>query len=257
MTEPHPPSTLPTVKVRAERSLVSRVTRFFESLGLLNKGSADSPATPSAEQAASTAGVNTNSLNVTRVSGLGTLVASVGAAAIAVFSVDKKTDPPAVVMAAYISVGVIVAAALVTVGIIITADIRSRVALSNAAPRENTQQAASATPTPATSPTASSVVAVWRQAVGILRGVLDDLQRQPTEVTAAWLDASASTGIVAELKPSADQQPLHAQLQAGHSHFLESLGKLLDECDATKRDAALASLRKLVDLMDRALRARV
>jgi len=53
-------------------------------------------------------------------------VAAVGAAAIALFNVDKNKDPHTVVAAAYASVGIIVAAALITAGIIVVADIRAR-----------------------------------------------------------------------------------------------------------------------------------
>jgi hypothetical protein len=105
-------------------------TRAFESVGLLNKGSADSAATPEAGDAAQTAGVSSNALNVTRVGGLAALIVGAGAAAIAIFNVNKATDNASIVVAAYVSVGAIVAAALLTAAVIISSDIRARVAVN-------------------------------------------------------------------------------------------------------------------------------
>jgi hypothetical protein len=63
---------------------------------------------------------------VTRVGGLTALIASAGAAALAIFNVHKGVDQASVVVAAYVSVGAIVAASLLTAAIIISADIRAR-----------------------------------------------------------------------------------------------------------------------------------
>jgi hypothetical protein len=221
------------------------IALVFEWLGILNKGSTTSAPTPPAGEAAKTAGVNTNSLNVTRVGGLGTFVGSIGVSALALFSVDDK-DPPIVIMAAYISVGVIVAAAVVTVGLIITADIRSRVALTATTP------AAVAVAGTTTSPD-SSLVADWRQVVATLRSVVECLQRPEQDMTDAWLDASASAGKVAGREPAAGQQSLHARLQAGHALFMDKLRKLTDATGDSERTAVLAGLRELVLSMERSL----
>lgn len=112
--------------------LAHAVATFFESIGLLNKGSADANAVPTAAEAAQVQPIVSNSLNVTRVGGLAALVTSVGAVALAIFNVNKKTDPAIVVMAAYLGAGAIVVAALLTAAIIIAADVRSRTAVATA-----------------------------------------------------------------------------------------------------------------------------
>jgi hypothetical protein len=114
---------------RAPGGLAHAVTTFFESIGLLNKGSADAKAVPDASEAAKIQPIVSNSLNVTRVGGLAALVTSVGAAALAIFNV-KKTDPAMVVMAAYLGAGAIVVAALLAAAIIISADVRARTAVA-------------------------------------------------------------------------------------------------------------------------------
>ncbi|HUI62575.1 MAG TPA: hypothetical protein VLX90_20270, partial [Steroidobacteraceae bacterium] len=118
-------------------------------MGLLNAGSSKSAPTPTTDEAAKTAGVSTNSLNVTRVGGVTSLIVAVGAAAMAVFNVNKAKDDFHIVVAAYVSVGLIIAAALFAVAIIISADIKSRVTINMAAPASSgsssAQLAASAT----------------------------------------------------------------------------------------------------------------
>jgi hypothetical protein len=220
---------------------VKVATTIFESLGVLNKGSADAPAMPSPEQAAKTTGISTNTLNATRVSGLAAVIASVGAAALAIFNVNKATDKPSVVVAAYISVGAIIASALLTVAIIVSADIRSRVSANTAA-----LQAATATG-------ATLFVETWRHAVEDLKNVLARLQRHPDDVYDAWLDASASSGPTGQLKPTPDQQSLHARLLAGQSRILSELENLIPEADGTKRGRILAEIQRLIDSMERSL----
>lgn len=112
-------------------SLVTWVTQFAERLGLLNKGSANTTA-PTASESAAVQPVTSNSLNVTRVGGVTTLIAAAGGAALLIFNVNKAKDPASIVVAAYISTGIIVAAALVTVAIIIVADIRARASIAAA-----------------------------------------------------------------------------------------------------------------------------
>jgi len=104
---------------------------FGEVLGLLNKGSANAPAAPGGGTSAPA--VSANSLNITRVGGVGAVISAAGGAALLLFNVNKPHEPSSETVAAYISVGVIVAAALVTVAMIIVADIRSRTGLASVA----------------------------------------------------------------------------------------------------------------------------
>jgi hypothetical protein len=120
--------------VRELSSLAGRVAKLFETLGLLNKGSAAASAAPGPGESDTVQPVTSNSLNVTRVGGVTTLIAGAGGAALLLFNVDKAKDAHAIVVAAYASVGVIVAAALLTVAIIIAADIRARAAIAVATP---------------------------------------------------------------------------------------------------------------------------
>jgi hypothetical protein len=116
------------------------VTIVFESLGVLNKGSAETAAAPDPDEPVATQAISSNSLNVTRVGGLAALITAVGAAALAVFNVDKTADEAPVVVAAYASVGVIVAAALLTAGIIVGADIRARKEIAAVTPPAGTDK---------------------------------------------------------------------------------------------------------------------
>jgi hypothetical protein len=115
---------------RTAGGLAHAIATFFESVGLLNKGSADAQAVPDDAEATKIQPIVSNSLNVTRVGGLAALVASVGAVALAIFNVNKKTDPANVVMAAYLGAGAIVVAALLTAAIIVSADIRARTSVA-------------------------------------------------------------------------------------------------------------------------------
>lgn len=133
---------------RTPGGLAHAVATFFESVGLLNKGSADANAVPTDAQAAQIQPIVSNSLNVTRVGGLAALVTSVGAAALAIFNVNKKTDPATVVMAAYLGAGAIVVAALLAAAIIIAADVRARTAVAVAHSAD--------TQTPTASPSAAA-----------------------------------------------------------------------------------------------------
>jgi hypothetical protein len=101
-----------------------------EFLGLLNKGSATAQAAPSPSEVAQLQPVSSNALNVTRVGGLAALISGAGGAALVLFNVDKAKDRASIVVAAYVSVGVIVAAALLAAAIIIMADIRARAAIA-------------------------------------------------------------------------------------------------------------------------------
>jgi hypothetical protein len=122
---------LGTIRGSTGFSFVRLVTQAAESVGLLNKGSAAAPAAPAPGSGSSPA-ISANTLNVTRVTGLGTLIAGAGGAALLLFHV-KPTTPASEVVAAYIATGAIVAAALLTVAMIICADIRARTVTTAAA----------------------------------------------------------------------------------------------------------------------------
>lgn len=124
--------------------LVVAVTYIGEFFGLLNKGSAKQPAGADAEDAKTVTNISSNSLNVTRV-GLVGLIAGAGAAAVAIFNVDKGTDRAPVVVAAFASIGVIVAAALIAAAVIIASDIRARKDVAVASPSGSASAAASVT----------------------------------------------------------------------------------------------------------------
>ena len=117
---------------RSLTSVVRWISIAAESIGLLNKGSAKTPAAPTASDVADVQPVSSNTLNVTRVGGITTLIAAAGGAALLIFNVDKTKDRASIVVAAYVSIGVIVGAALFTVAIIIAADIRARSAIATA-----------------------------------------------------------------------------------------------------------------------------
>lgn len=111
--------------------IVNGITKLAESLGLLNKGSAKAAA-PTASDTATVQPVTSNSLNVTRVGGVSTLIGAAGGAALLIYNVNKTKDRASIVVAAYAGIGVIVAAALLTVAIIIAADIRARASIAAA-----------------------------------------------------------------------------------------------------------------------------
>ncbi len=121
-----------TSKGGVPKSLAGWIGTIFEVLGVLNKGSAKAQAAPDSSDVAKLQPISSNTLNVTRVGGVTTLISAAGGAALLIFNVNKKTDRAPVVVAAYISVGVIVAAALITVAVIIAADVRARTAVATA-----------------------------------------------------------------------------------------------------------------------------
>ena len=105
---------------RSPGSFTKALVSAAESVGILNKGSS-SPDDPT-----STSAISDNSLNVTRVGGLAALVASLGAAAAALFGVDKAHDAHSVVVSAYLATGAIAVAGLIAAAWIITGDARAR-----------------------------------------------------------------------------------------------------------------------------------
>ena len=184
--------------------LAHAITTFFESVGLLNKGSADANAVPTSAEAAQIQPVVSNSLNVTRVGGLAALVTSVGAAALAIFNVNKKTDPATVVMAAYLGAGAIVVAALLAAAIIIAADVRARTAVAVA------HSADTPAPAPAASPSAAA--AQNHQPIPAAGGTLPIPAAAAPVLTAAPV-MTAAPGSQASAGPSTPDSVMSAMQQ--------------------------------------------
>jgi Mg2+/Co2+ transporter CorB len=84
-------------------------------------------------------------------------------------------DNPAIVVAAYASVGIIVASALVTAAIIISADIRSRTAAANIVPAPAAQAVEDA----------KSFEETWQTALNLLKEALARLNRG-TEIQSTY-----------------------------------------------------------------------
>ena len=229
--------------------LVTEITKVFESVGVLNHGSASSAATPPAGQAG-TAGISNNALNVTRVGGLTAVIAAAGAAAIAIFNVNKATDKASIVVAAYVSVGVIIAAALLTAAIIISADIRSRTALNGSAPT------AGPAPTAGQAIDAKPVDETWQHVLDKLEGALARLQHRTEDPVSAWLDACATSGITAQLQPVAAYAALHARLMAGQSRVLARFQQLLEEPNGSSPNKTVChEIETVLDHMRQSLEA--
>lgn len=236
------------------------VTKLFEIIGVLNKGSSRSAATPKADDAAATAGVSSNALNVTRVGGLAAFIASAGAAALAIFNVNSTTTRAPIVVAAYLSVGAIVAAGLLTAAIIISADIRARVAANPApSPSGSTGGKALAKAAPAD---ADNFGDAWYRALSMLHGAVDRLDRAPDSpadaakdaASAAFMKASASDGKTKDLKPAGGEQAtLHALLSTGQSSVVSQLEDYFKSGATAKKSDVITSIRSVLDSMDSSL----
>ena len=263
-----------TIMEARKSGLVWAATNLFESLGLLNKGSGDSAATPKASDAAQTAGISSNALNVTRVGGLAALIASAGAAALAIFNVNKGTDKASIVVAAYVSVGAIVAAGLLTAAIIISADIKARSAVnptpspspaSTTAPKSPPapETAADAGPAKPASTDASAFTDAWYRALSMLHDALTRLERTPLSpapawsdgVNAAWLAASASNGKTQNLHPADEQATLHARLSPGQASVISQFEKLAADAPPTqqKKTDAITRITSVLNAMDQSV----
>lgn len=235
---------------RSARSggLAQAITWVFEKLGVLNQGSTESAPTPTTQESSETAGISTNALNVTRVGGLAATVTAVGAAALAIFNI-KQTSKPAIVVAAYASVGVIVAAALLTAAIIISADIRGRVATQAAAPAGQAK-----TGSPATiASTAESFTAAWKAVVQRLADILQRLERDDESLVDVWVDASGTTGLTAHLAPPAEKAQDHARLTACQARILAQFESLIDLDTEGGWSGAANGIQRLLDSMTRLL----
>jgi hypothetical protein len=276
---------------RQPTGFAATATKLLEAVGVLNKGSSESAATPKANDAEQMSGISSNALNVTRVGGLAALIAAVGAAALAIFNVNKATDKASIVVAAYISVGVIIASALLTVAIIISSDIRARAAsnptsspsdtAAGTSPKKTTppdantsadaaikpavspsETTAGTSPTKTTTTDADTFGDAWYRALSMLHDALDRLEHTPDSPdpgwvdgsTAAWLDAVASTGRTQNLHPADDgQATLHARLSAAQSSIISLLNKLGNDRDSTNKAATIARIRSALDSMDKSL----
>lgn len=216
------------------------VTKAFEAIGVLNKGSADLAAgDPKAKEEAGDLPVVSNSLNVTRVGGTGAVIAAAGAAALTLFNVDKATDKVPVVVAAYASTGAIVAAALVTTAIIISSDIKAR---SSASPGGVTSKTVAAA---VMSVDGASFKKAWGFALDRLEAVKNALPATDRNgASALWLDAKASVGFTASLTPSQDLADEHARMSAAQTRGC----LLLEALIANPADITLqGEFKKLVD----------
>ena len=220
--------------------------QLFERLGVLNQGSAT---------AAKTAGISTNTLNVTRVSGLTVLVGSVGAAALEIFKVKPKTPVPEVV-AAYASVGVIVAAALLTAAIIVSADVRARTAAQVGAAQPDAKTQPSAAKTKHSPAKHESLTAAWNDVLKQLGDVQEEMADNPGNALGSWLDAAATEGLTAHLSPADGQEErLHAQLTACRSRVVAKYQSRIDETDTARLGAVATDIQALTHIMQRLLDA--
>ncbi len=213
-------------------SLAKILGYIGEAIGLLNKGSVTDSATAGGN--ASGQSISANSLNVTRVGGVGAVISGAGGAALLLFKVNKATDPPSIVVAAYLSVGLIVAAALVTVAMIVVADVRTRgsVAASAQAPEPAEQVkyiravAAHAGDMDASLDRAYEYVIVNAIAAGV-KLMLPSAAASPWQPMRITRDDDAGTHSVALLAQNADQVLGASQhdLAAGGSLLLYSDGR--------------------------------
>jgi hypothetical protein len=233
------------VMKRDQKSLSVLVTKALESVGLLNKGSADiATGNVSQESAAEKLAVVPPALNVTRVSGFAALIASVGAAALAIFNVDKSKDSVGVVAAAYGSVGLVVAASLIAAAVILYADIRARMegpAAATAAVKLMTANNASG---------ATGIRGHWDEAVKRLETVnaaLAGARGDRLRYAELWLDASGTTGIVSGSSPDDDLRDEHARLLAAQGRITELLEHLIG--DYSEHTADVGEIALLVRKM--------
>jgi hypothetical protein len=245
---------------RKPTGFAAMATRLLETVGVLNKGSADSAAMPQVDDATQAAGISSNALNVTRVGGLAALIVGAGAAAIAIFNVNKATDKASIVVAAYIGVGVIVSSALLTAAIIISSDVRARATANQTASPSET--VASTNMTKAATTSANTFGDAWYRALSMLHDAVDRLEHTPESPdavwvdgsTAAWLDAAASTGKTQNLHPADDDQAsLHARLSTGQSSVVSLLNKLANDRDPKEKTATITRIRSVLDSMDHSL----
>lgn len=230
-----------TDKLARKDGLAKGLTKAFEAIGLLNKGSADIAAgDQTAKKEAGDLPVVSNSLNVTRVGGTGAVIAAAGAAALTLFNVDKASDKVPVVVAAYASTGAIVAAALVTTAIIISADIKARSTVTQGRGISKTPVAAAVTPADS-----ASFKNAWKSALDRLEAVKNALPAADRNgASALWLDAKASAGFTASLTPPQDLADEHARMSAAQTRGCQLLETLITKHD----DASLqGEFKKLVD----------
>lgn len=221
---------------RNPKSLSSLATKLFESLGLLNKGSADIAAgVVDKSVAEQELAVTPPSLNVTRVGGVAALIASAGAAALALFNVDKGEDPAGVVAAAYGGTALIVTASLIAVAVIVSADIRARCLATHA---EKPGELVEAEPAEAAATSSQVFRTAWDDAVRRLEGAKDGLvQARGNGLAYArlWLESCGAAGIVEDLTPPASLRDEHARMSASLARISGLLEKLVDDQSSQSR----------------------
>jgi hypothetical protein len=228
---------------RSSNSLAVTATRIFESLGLLNKGSAalskgEEVAEASAE---SKFGVMPPSLNVTRVGGLAALVGSVGVAALALFVLPENADVLERAFS-FISTALVVSAALISAAIILSADIRARTAVSVADGRNGIDSKPE--PDASKSQSVDDFAAGWRKSIDVLSDV--DASLRPAQsrgdFTRLWLRAEASKGFSQQLEPPAgltDEHRLLTNAQEEVCRLINDLRKDPSSTSVLKSDIAL------------------
>lgn len=207
---------------RANKGVPVLVTAFFESLGVLNKGTAAlSKGTLTEEEAAEKAPVTTPSFNVTRVGGFAALIASAGAATLALYNIDATTNTM-IVATAYASTGFVVAASLITAAVIISADIRAR---SSATMATGASTAAKSIATDAEPTSPADFKDAWKEALDRLQNIkngLPDLQDR-NDYSGAWLAAEASKGFTRRLQPGTVLADEHELLSRGQEEVCDLL----------------------------------
>lgn len=228
-------------------SLARTATRVFESIGLLNKGSAEA-ARPTGEQPVPAQPLQSPALNVTRVGGFGAAIAVAGAAALTLYNVDKTKDASAVVVAAYLGTAAIVVSALLAAAIMVSADIRGRAqAVASSVPAGSSGSDA----TDGSSPHA--FVAQWRQAIDRLSNALSGLKTGELMPIAAWLDAAASGGAIQGLVAPKGYADEHAMLAAGQTRILDRLNKLMSAGDMSLDESVLSESEQIIVEMRRTI----
>lgn len=234
-----------TSATRNSSGLPAILTRAFESIGLLTKGTAAvATGEAGAEQTpAAVSPVKAPALNVTRVTGVSALIASAGGAALALYGVDKDKDPASTVAAAYGSSGLIVASALIAVAVIVVADIRARSSVAASAAAVGAPTATRQTGTKA------DLKSAWSSAIDMLHAVEDALPANGTRVqySKLWLNARASTGFSDDLQPPDELRDEHAKLLAGQERICDLLKTMTD--DQAHESAVGAEVRAIVTEM--------
>jgi hypothetical protein len=230
--------------------VVQWVTKALESIGLLNKGSSKTSATPSPGEDAGTVGISTNSLNVTRVGGMTSLTVAVGTAALTLFQLNAGTAAEARA-AAYLAVGFMVSAALIATAIILQSDVRARARLEISAQDQSARLNLSDT----------AFRAQWEEIVSNLEYSLILVMRSGPDAAFEALRVAKSTLEPSRtITPSAANATSNARLIALQTHIVSSFTYLASAAQTRQSTdqateavfPALGSMRSLAeDLLPR------